>query len=389
MATVRRPDGLENPAAMDDRPRSHLATAKIVDTIPSLDGFRAISIILVVLSHCGLEKYFPGRFGVTIFFFLSGYLMTSLLMVEYRSTKRINLAHFYARRAFRLMPPLVVALLVTYLLVWLELLPGRIILAGVIAQLFYFANYYMLFAEAAVHLPLGTGLLWSLSVEEHFYLVYPVLLLVLLPRCGSVRQVAVVLAAICLCVLLWRLYLISLPGTVEHRIAFATDTRIDSILFGCCLALLYDPRSLSLNSRPMGVSHWVLLLCALVVLASTFVIRNYEYRETYRYTIQGTALAPIFVLAVRFADQWPFRILNSQALTKIGIWSYAIYLIHEVAMWTIVTSWPSLNGRPLFLVPLVSVVAIAFAIAIDRLVDPYFRRLRSRFRPASLPTSHP
>src|ERR1700744_3779762 len=83
-------------------------------TIPSLDGIRAVSVLIVVLSHAGLGQVIPGGFGVTIFFFLSGFLITTLLLAEYEETGRIDIPKFYLRRVFRLMPPLIISLLIAY-----------------------------------------------------------------------------------------------------------------------------------------------------------------------------------------------------------------------------------------------------------------------------------
>ena len=85
-----------------------------LEVIPSLDGIRAISVLIVVLGHSGLEDVVPGGLGVTIFFFLSGYLITTLMLTEYERTGGINILNFYTRRAFRLMPPLLVTLAIAY-----------------------------------------------------------------------------------------------------------------------------------------------------------------------------------------------------------------------------------------------------------------------------------
>ena len=132
--------------------------------IPSLDGLRAISISIVLVSHAGYGSVVPGGLGVTIFFFLSGYLITTLLMDERERSGRIDIGKFYLRRAFRLFPPLLVSLVIAYSLVILGLLDGRISWAGVLAQLLYFANYYSLFFDPGNTTAAGTGILWSPAV---------------------------------------------------------------------------------------------------------------------------------------------------------------------------------------------------------------------------------
>src|SRR5215468_3120666 len=165
--------------------------------IPSLNGLRAISISIVLVAHAGYGSVIPGGLGVTIFFFLSGYLITTLLMDERERSGRIHIGKFYLRRAFRLFPPLLVTLAIAYSLVILGLLDGGISWAGVLSQLLYFANYYSLFFDPGNTTAAGTGILWSLAVEEHFYMIYPAVLVGLLALWLSRRRIAVALAIVC------------------------------------------------------------------------------------------------------------------------------------------------------------------------------------------------
>lgn len=353
------------------------------ETIASLDGLRAVSIIIVVLSHCGLSKVVPGQLGVTIFFFLSGFLITTLLLREHSTNGTISIGQFYARRAFRLMPPLIVTLTMAYSLTYLGFLPGRISLDGFLSQTFYFANYYLISTNGDEAIPLGTGILWSLAVEEHFYIVYPFFLLLLLRSLSTLRQVAAVLGVVCAGILAWRFFLISQPDISALRITFGTDTRADSIVFGCLLAMLRNPIHDLSPGEAMGRRHWLLLAGALGLLLSTIAIRNWHFREGLRFTLQGLALAQLFYLSIRFAHLQPFRLLNTPWMVRLGIWSYAIYLIHDVVVGLVLAWAPAIHARPWFLVPIVTAVSIGFAHLLDRLVEPYFRTLRSRFRPKS------
>jgi peptidoglycan/LPS O-acetylase OafA/YrhL len=110
--------------------------ARHPESIPSLDGIRALSVLIVVLAHSGFEIV-PGGLGVTIFFFLSGYLITTLMLAEYERSGRLSIPKFYARRFFRLMPPLIITLAIAYSLTFSGLLPGGITAAGLAAQLLY------------------------------------------------------------------------------------------------------------------------------------------------------------------------------------------------------------------------------------------------------------
>jgi peptidoglycan/LPS O-acetylase OafA/YrhL len=365
--------------------------AKQSKVIPSLDGIRAISVLLVVLAHAGFEAV-PGGLGVTIFFFLSGYLITTLMLAEHEKTGGIDIPKFYARRIFRLMPPLLVTLAISYALTYVGLLGGGITVAGLASQLLYFANYYFLFFDPGNTIPSGTGILWSLAVEEHFYIFYPLLLSLLLGSGSRPRTIGVLLGAACLAVLAWRIHLAHLPGFTSNRTYFASDTRIDSIIYGCILAVLKNPvRNLRRSdaASTMSAAQWALLAIGIGALLFTLVYRDATFRETYRYSIQGLALVPIFYFAVRFSGNGLFRHLNSPWAVTLGVYSYAIYLLHLVVIWVMITSIPSIAQKPYIVLPVTLVISIAYAAAIDRFVDPYFRQLRHGFRTVGFDRGQP
>src|SRR5260370_13520959 len=116
-------------------------------TIPSLNGIRAISVLLVVSAHSGVGAIIPGGLGVTVFFFLSGYLITTLMLAESERLGNIAILSFYARRVFRLAPPLLITLAIAYGLTYSGLLQGQITLARLMAQLLYFAHYFSIFFD--------------------------------------------------------------------------------------------------------------------------------------------------------------------------------------------------------------------------------------------------
>jgi peptidoglycan/LPS O-acetylase OafA/YrhL len=349
------------------------------DFIPSLDGIRAVSVLIVVLGHSGLQALVPGGLGVTIFFFLSGYLISSLMLTEHERTGQINVPHFYARRVFRLMPPLLVSLAVAYGLTYAGVLGGGITGQGLAAQLLYFANYYGLFFDPGNTVPDGTGILWSLAVEEHFYIFYPLLMTLLLGRALRPRTVGVLLGILCVAVLAWRIHLVHSAGFISDRTYYASDTRIDSIAYGCLLALVMNPVRQRSRVGSMSRTQWALLAAAGGALLFALLDRDPVFRETARYSIQGLALMPVFYLSVRFADAPLFRPLNTSWMKTLGTYSYAIYLIHYVVIMTIDKNFPAIAAKPYILFPTALLISIAYAAAIDRLVEPYFRQLRRKF----------
>ncbi len=341
---------------------------------------RAISISIVLVSHAGYGSVVPGGLGVTIFFFLSGYLITTLLLDESKRSGRINIGKFYLRRVFRLFPPLLVTLVIAYSLVALGLLAGGISWAGILAQLLYFANYYSLFFDPGNTTAAGTGILWSLAVEEHFYMIYPAVLAGLLALGLSRQRVVVVLAIACLAVLAWRMYLAGLPNFVTERTYYSSDTRVDSIVFGCLLALAVNPKfAKPATSSPfLEPTSAMLLATAAIVMATTIVWRDAYFRETFRYSLQGLALMPVFYFAIKCAKHFPFTLLNHPWVARIGVYSYAMYLIHYVVINVIEKNAPWLATRkPLFVVT-TFVIATLYAAILDICVDSYFRRLRKK-----------
>ncbi|CCD94996.1 putative acyltransferase; membrane protein [Bradyrhizobium sp. ORS 375] len=351
--------------------------------IPSLDGIRALSVLIVVLGHSGLQTLIPGGFGVTIFFFLSGYLITTLMLSEHERTGTVNVTSFYARRVFRLMPPLLLTLTIAYGLTFAGLLDGGITAKGLAAQLLYFANYYGLFFDPGNTVPDGTGILWSLAVEEHFYIVYPLVMTLLLGAALRPRSIGVLLGLVCLGVLAWRIHLVHAPGFFSDRTYYASDTRIDSIAYGCILALVMNPARQRSPSGTLSWAHGALMLAAAATLLLSLLYRDPTFRETVRYSIQGLALMPLFYLAIRFADAALFRPLNRPWIRALGSYSYAIYLIHYVVIRAIDKNYPAIAAKPYLLFPSALLVSILYAAAIERFVEPYFRNLRHQFRPGS------
>jgi peptidoglycan/LPS O-acetylase OafA/YrhL len=344
--------------------------------IPSLDGIRAAAVLLVFAAHAGLKDRIPGNFGVTVFFFLSGYLITTLLRAEHQRNGRISLASFYGRRTLRIFPPLYVVLALATLLTLLGALPGPAIrLDALGAQVLYLTNYYIIQHGWWDGRAPGTWIFWSLSVEEYFYLGFPLLYLLLLRFLPQRRRQALVLVGLCALVLAWRLVLVLALGASRDRTYIASDTRIDSILFGCVLGVIGNP-VLDGGSR-ISERAWKQLLLPLALggLLLSFVFRNPVFQETVRYSLQGLCLFPLFVAAVRWPEWLPFRILNVGWVKFLGVLSYSFYLVHPSVLWA-VTSWTRLPGLAQALIGLV--LTLAVSLGLYWLVEKPAARLRRR-----------
>jgi len=337
---------------------------------------------MVFLSHHDLERVIPGGLGVTVFFVLSGYLISTLMRVEFSAAHALDLRRFYLRRFLRLMPPLVCVVALAGGLAAFGVIDGGFSTGGLFAVLFYFGNYFAI-ANDFVGLPHGLGVVWSLAIEEHYYLLYPPLAAVLL-RAGRVRFSVSVLLALCALVLAWRCWLVWQGASAAH-LTMATDTRVDAILVGCLMALWRNPWL-----DPVPAANWwrdslVFVVCIAALLLS-FVYRDEFFRLTVRYTLQSAAIAPLIYLAVARAQYWPFCWLNAKPLVYIGTISYTVYLSHHVILLLVARHWPQLG----WLTASLLAIALIFAVAepIRRWVEQPCARLRRRLhgRPAGTRT---
>lgn len=352
-----------------------MVKSKYSTPIPSLDGIRAIAVTMVLLAHVGFGDFIPGGLGVTIFFFLSGYLITTLLCKEYEANSRVNVKAFYFRRFLRLFPPLAICLFIAYSLVFLNWLGGETSFEGFFAQILYFANYHLIFFDS--HIPNGTGILWSLAVEEHYYIVFPLVISPLFRKLEH-RQIGVLLLVLCGIALLWRLHLVSQLNFQPDRTYLASDTRFDSILFGSVLALMKNPTVyISGEKQTMSLLHHLLLLMGLGGVLASLVFRDQFFRETFRYTVQGICLMPIFYCAVRFSGSKLFKVLNAKPLIRVGVLSYSIYLIHLILVHVIQKNFDT-TLSPIILFLVVFGVSFAYASLLEKYIDIPLSVIRSK-----------
>jgi peptidoglycan/LPS O-acetylase OafA/YrhL len=354
-----RETGLRSSAAA-----THTAEPRRDLKIRSLDGVRAVSILLVFSAHgMGLQI---GSLGVTIFFFLSGYLITTLLRREYDVAHRINFTGFYLRRFFRIYPPMCGMLVMTFVLCRSGILDFDFTSRQAAVALLQLSNYVSLYWPS-FRMPPGTGILWSLAVEEHFYFLFPIAYAVLRGRVRRPLHQAMILWAICALILLWRLTLVlRLHASVGH-LAYATDTRLDSILFGCALGVYGNP-ALDAESR-FSRRFWlyVLLPLALLLLGSPHLIHGNEWRESLKYSLQGIALVPIFCAVVRYPTAPVVSILNWRPIAFLGVLSYSFYLVHYVIVSALDRSLPPRSPTTISLAfGLSLLVSWAFHVAIER-----------------------
>jgi len=308
---------------------SPLPRSATLNRIPSLDGLRAISIFLVVALHT-LQRYsethpvstawyalFSGSDGVFIFFEISGFLITTLLLKEAEKRGSVSLTGFYLRRAFRILPPLYLYLGVVVLLG----IAGRLEVTGldVAGSAFFFHNLISGPTWSLEHL-------WSISVEEQFYLVWPFILVFCLRKwsIGGRMKAAIFPAAVILLSPVARMMLRMSHDATLHA-ASVYYLRFDFIMFGCLIALLQHTQKFEAVYRVCTRIWWLPPLVMLLCNGISAKYQNY-FDLTVGFTINGFAIAMFLVWCTRNADSTVGRILNSWVMARIGVLSYSIYL---------------------------------------------------------------
>jgi peptidoglycan/LPS O-acetylase OafA/YrhL len=278
-----------------------------------LDGLRAIAVMLVFLGHYGIIGPGPA-FGVQMFFVVSGFIIARMLLAEYQEAGTINVPRFYLRRFLRLSPVLMASIAVI-VMGWT--LVGRAFEPmAVVSSVFYFSNYWQIYSGSDIYLmPL-----WSLAIEEHFYLIFPTMLLVCLRFGTHLRPFLVA----CLIVLSWRIYLWE-TGTEAWDIYLRTDTRIDALLFGVVLAMIASAEPL--NGLGLGWAS----LAGVAVMVGSFLFRDATFRSTLMYTLQAAGFAGVAAYLLFSKHQLAHLLrkgLEGDAPKFVGKMSYSIYLWH-------------------------------------------------------------
>lgn len=297
------------------------------DYVAGLDGLRAASVSMVILGHVGLGDLIPGGMGVTIFFFISGFLITRLLWAERDAHGGVDLLRFYGRRTLRLLPEMLVLLLVLTFIVG-PLLNQPMQPLQALAGLTYWTNYYIISGMGDCTNCAVTGHLWSLAVEEHFYLVMPLALLL----CGFVpRRLAVLFVITIIGAAAWRTYAYTVLHVSEVYTYKATESRIDSIAWGCLAAVIDRswPKVMAFVRR----RAWIVFSAGAGLMLASLAYRDPIFRETLRYSVQGLALVGIMLPLVAAPQLGGLvKLLEIAPLRWMGRRSYAAYLWHMLAL---------------------------------------------------------
>lgn len=307
--------------------------------ITGLDGIRAIAVIMVLAYHLKLALFKSGFLGVTVFFVLSGYLITGILISEVEEEGTIDLKNFWLRRIRRLVPAVMSMAVV---IIFVSAVVNRIIFTkgckDFLASVLGFNNWWQIFNKVsyfeAAGVPSPFTHCWSLAIETQFYLIYPLILLGIYKLVksreeGRAKRGLLFAGVTLLLALISVILMIVLfdPQQDASRVYYGTDTRAFSLLFGALLAILWEyqmvPRRLSASVNMVlgSVSFAVLLVMTIAINGSS----NFWYRGG---QFVGTILTVLMVYAVSGRKTWLSRFLSNPVLKWIGDRSYSIYLWH-------------------------------------------------------------
>ncbi len=321
---------------------------------PALDGLRGVAVLLVVIAHSIDRSPSAGTIGVTLFFLLSGFLITRLLVEEHARSGQIDIVDFLGRRARRLVPAL--ALYVLFIAAAGETWPT------LLAAALYFSN---VLGISNGTLGVFDGHLWSLSMEEQFYLLWPAVLILGLRR----RRLLIAAGAIGIVMVeLWRWWLVS-QGAPPARLQYGPDVRIDAILIGCLLALAAD----QLRRWPTQLA-----LVGAVVIAAGSAMHGVE-ASPWMLPLATVACVPVVMVAATRS----VPVLEGRAIVGLGKVSYGVYLWHYAVARLLSRELPFWAVLAITLVFSVTVAVISY-----RLIEMPVRRWR-RGRSASRPSDGP
>lgn len=346
--------------------------------MPGLDGLRAIAVIAIIIYHLN-PRWLPGGFlGVDTFFVISGYLITSLLLREYHNTQVIDLKNFWIRRFRRLIPAVffMTGVVITYVLVF-ESGIIRTVKEDGIAAFLYMSNWWYIiedlsYFEASEPRPLMH--LWSLAIEEQFYIIWPVVLLILLLKFKNYKHIMLIIFMMTVVSLIWMMVL-TIPYEDNSRVYFGTDTRLQTLLLGVLLAYIWPPFRLK-KDIGQKIKVWIdgIGIGALLALIIFFITIDASSYWIYYGGLYLITLVTLLLIAssVHPSTVLP-KILGNPLFLWIGTRSYSLYLWHYPIIILINVNF--VQGQvPYYIILLQILLTFIFAEVSYKWIETPFRR---------------
>ncbi|MCY7779802.1 acyltransferase family protein [Bacillus haynesii] len=303
--------------------------------IPGLDGLRAFAVLAVIAYHLNMSWADGGFIGVDIFFVLSGYLITSIILPAYGNDISLTFRDFWVRRIRRLLPAATIMIFAT--VIWVALFNRELmhtVRGDAISSLLYVSNWWFIFHDLSYFDSFGSPSplknLWSLAIEEQFYFIWPIILLLGIYIFKKRERLAAAVVLCALCSAIW-MSILYVPGGDPSRVYYGTDTRAFELLIGCALALVWPMKRLSGNRLPNSLKHALhgteLAAFALLMVCICFV------DEFSPFLYHGgmlliSIIAAILIACVSHPSSFLGFALSVKPLRWIGKRSYGIYLWH-------------------------------------------------------------
>jgi peptidoglycan/LPS O-acetylase OafA/YrhL len=351
-----------------------------VARVPALDGVRGIAILLVFAAHTNPVLLSGGKIGVDLFFVLSGFLITSILLQEFRERGTIHLGYFYARRALRLLPALFSVIAFVVIFTWITR-PSNLAITiwNAFGAMFYFYNWQIVVAPYPEYLS-GRWMFthfWSLSIEEQFYTTWPLLVLLMLGLRVPLRIRFLIVAAGIVLPEIARLVVLSRDPSLHsvYMVYFRTDLHMDGLMWGALAAMLIEARLI-----PTGPLRKIIAWGAPLALAGLIAIASQNWLPDGRFGRFGVSLVGLLSAVLIYAAACcplPFfnAALEYRPLRWIGMVSYGLYLWH----WPLIRAAEDTHWGPLSQTILAFGATFAISAFSFYWYEKPFLRLKDRF----------
>jgi peptidoglycan/LPS O-acetylase OafA/YrhL len=370
-------------APVTDPALSRRHAGRTLRHVPALDGLRGLAVLAVVVYHLSSSTLPGGFLGVSLFFTLSGFLITNLLLAEWRRDRSVDLGRFWGRRFRRLLPAALVGLVLVLLLAWLSADSDQLadLRGDVVGALTYVANWRFIFNGdaygAGYQEPSQVLHYWSLAIEEQFYIVVAVVALVLARHAKSRKTWLLVFGGFAALSMLATLLL--MDGST-NRIYFGSDTRAFELLAGVLLAIVLG---FELPERAKGwVWRHALAIVVLAGVIATYLFAATTHAWLYRGGFWLVALGSVALIVSALDDGPVARLLSWAPLTALGLISYGVYVYHWPLFLWLDEERTGLSGAPLVVVRLAATLALA--ILSYRLLEQPIRQRRWSWRPVAI-----